>query len=335
MSSVEEIQSISHIIREAYTSVASLDLPSLDSSPRTHTAFNNMLRVAQQASGQILSLVVGMSQSATDADGQSLNLHTGTDNLLDDTPATPGPDNPPASSEPEDNTPDLDQQIQEDIEQLLSEANNNELWFGLCDFRYMIEQGGYSDSTAQKEKEAFCRMLVGYRCIPTNMIVEEFMLHDLQLATLSIACHAQHVSVFQRLPNSNQRLFEHEKLLYYPPNSSTVHAWVHAVINNIQAIEFVKDWLEESAEWKKNFQHALATHFYRDEYHWIELSIFPSKKKDKLHRQLYTRFCKKHDKVIVQWKQILQFYELFGPTILLDPIWLLLTKQGYSRQSKL
>ncbi|KAJ3819221.1 hypothetical protein F5880DRAFT_1616665 [Lentinula raphanica] len=173
----------------------------------------------------------------------------------------------------------------------------------------MIEQGGYSDSTAQKEKEAFRRMLVDYRCIPTNMIVEEFMLHDLQLATLSIACHAQH--------------------------SSTVHAWVHAVINNIQAIEFVKDWLEESAEWKKNFRHALATHFYRDEYHWIELSIFPSKKKDKLRRQLYTWFCKKHDKVIVRRKQILQFYELFGPTILLDPTWLLLTKQGYPRQSKL
>ncbi|KAJ3832840.1 hypothetical protein F5878DRAFT_666202 [Lentinula raphanica] len=199
----------------------------------------------------------------------------------------------------------------------------------------MIEQGGYSDSTAQKEKEAFRRMLVDYRCIPTNMIVEEFMLHDLQLATLSIACHAQHVSAFQRLPTSNQCLFEHKKLLYYSPKSSTVHAWVHAVINNIQAIEFVKDWLEESAEWKKNFRHALATHFYRDEYHWIELSIFPSKKKDKLRRQLYTWFCKKHDKVIVRRKQILQFYELFGPTILLDPTWLLLTKQGYPRQSKL
>ncbi|KAJ3964122.1 hypothetical protein EV361DRAFT_980591 [Lentinula raphanica] len=199
----------------------------------------------------------------------------------------------------------------------------------------MIEQGGYSGSTAQKEKEAFRRMLVGYRCVPTDIIMEEFMLHDLQLATLSIARHAQHVSAFQQLPTTGQRLFEREKLLFCPPNSSTVHAWIHTVINNIQAIEFVKDWLEESAEWKKNFRHALATHFYRDEYHRIELSIFPSKKKDKLRRQLYNRFSKKHDKVIVRRKQILQFYELFGPTVLLDPTWLLLTKQGYPRQSKL
>ncbi|KAJ3710532.1 hypothetical protein C8R42DRAFT_648660 [Lentinula raphanica] len=182
MASVEEIQSISHIIREAYTSVASLDPPPLDSSPRTRTAFNNMLRVAQQASGQILSLVVGMN------------------NLLDDTPATPGPDNPPASPEPEDNTPDLDQQIQEDIEQLLSEANNNELWFGLRDFRYMIEQGGYSGSTAQKEKEAFRRMLVGYRCIPTNMITR---LKNSCSTISSLPPSPSHVMLNMSLPSNN------------------------------------------------------------------------------------------------------------------------------------
>ncbi|KAJ3963898.1 hypothetical protein EV361DRAFT_874457 [Lentinula raphanica] len=334
MSSKEDMQTVSHLAREIYTSVAAIHPPSPNASQETRETFNSMLRTAQQASGQILSLVIGMAQSTTDSNGQSLDLHLGNghwdDLLLDEDPGL-------ASSTDNDNDPppDINDQIQADIEELLAEANDPELWFSLQDFRTMVEQGEHRGSTIQKEKEAFRRMLIGYRQVPLDDIVQAFDLHDLQLASVSIQRHTQHISTFHNLPLRDQRLFEREKLLYNPSSSHCVHAWINVVINNIEAIEFVKDWAGEAGEWRKDFRKTLATHFYASELSLIDRSLFPSTKKDKLRNRLYRRFAKKHDKVIVRRRHLHRFFELFGPTVLLDPTWLTLTKQGYPRQSKL
>ncbi|KAJ3710314.1 hypothetical protein C8R42DRAFT_729457 [Lentinula raphanica] len=298
MSSKEDMQTVSHLAREIYTSVAAIHPPSPNASQETRETFNSMLRTAQQASGQILSLVIGMAQSTTDSNGQSLDLHLGNghwdDLLLDEDPGL-------ASSTDNDNDPppDINDQIQADIEELLAEANDPELWFSLQDFRTMVEQGEHRGSTIQKEKEAFRRMLIGYRQVPLDDIVQAFDLHDLQLASVSIQRHTQHISTFHNLPLRDQRLFEREKLLYNPSSSHCVHAWINVVINNIEAIEFVKDWAGEAGEWRKDFRKTLATHFYASELSLIDRSLFPSTKKDKLCNRLYRRFAKKHDKVIV------------------------------------
>ncbi|KAJ3835615.1 hypothetical protein F5878DRAFT_663718 [Lentinula raphanica] len=309
MSSKEDMQTVSHLAREIYTSVAAIHPPSPNASQETRETFNSMLRTAQQASGQILSLVIGMAQSTTDSNGQSLDLHLGNghwdDLLLDEDPGL-------ASSTDNDNDPppDINDQIQADIEELLAEANDPELWFSLQDFRTMVEQGEHRGSTIQKEKEAFRRMLIGYRQVPLDDIVQAFDLHDLQLASVSIQRHTQHISTFHNLPLRDQRLFEREKLLYNPSSSHCVHAWINVVINNIEAIEFVKDWAGEAGEWRKDFRKTLATHFYASELSLIDRSLFPSTKKDKLRNRLYRRFAKKHDKVIVRRRHLHRFFEL-------------------------
>ncbi|KAJ3978826.1 hypothetical protein F5890DRAFT_1479024 [Lentinula detonsa] len=186
MSSKEEMQTISDMLCQTYSSVAALDPPPPDASQETQEAFNNMLRTAQQASGQILSLVVGLGQSATDTNGQPLDLHLGNGQWGGVPPLSNSTDRDQDSG----NEP-LDAQIEQDIEELLSFANDPQAWLTLLDFRLMIEKGEHDGTTAQKEKEAFRRMLVGYKCISTDEIYDNFTSHDFKLATVSIRHHAR------------------------------------------------------------------------------------------------------------------------------------------------
>ncbi|KAJ3732768.1 hypothetical protein DFJ43DRAFT_1154175 [Lentinula guzmanii] len=329
MSSKEEMQTISDMLCQTYSSVAALDPPPPDASQETQEAFNNMLRTAQQASGQILSLVVGLGQSATDTNGQPLDLHLGNGQWGDDLLLNNQPFSNSTDRDQDSGNEPLDAQIEQDIEELLSFANDPQAWLTLLDFRLMIEKGEHDGTTAQKEKEAFRRMLVGYKCISTDEIYDNFTSHDFKLATVSIRHHARTVRSFHTMPVTEERLFEREKLLFNPSSSTVVHAWVNTVINNIEAIEAAKDWMGEGTEWRTNFRRALAEHFYKDEFERINNSLFASTQKEKLSKKLYRRFSKKHDKIIARRKQMLRLFELVpypSPTLLIyalnsPPVW--------------
>ncbi len=74
MSSKEEIISATNMVKRALFKVSAVETPPPDSSQGTKDAYRTFLTSTAQAGGQILDFAVGLGQSATDEDGNPLDL---------------------------------------------------------------------------------------------------------------------------------------------------------------------------------------------------------------------------------------------------------------------
>ncbi|KAK7458676.1 hypothetical protein VKT23_009675 [Stygiomarasmius scandens] len=319
------VESVNQNLQDAYQVLSQLDPLSPTASPGTAQRFRQMLRSVHQHAGQLLAMATGLGTATTDRDGQSVALDNG-EGEWDDLTA------PLRENEDEDEDEDDDDQrpFHEKQASYIFQSMS-EVPYTLQQFRDMVI-GGYGGKVCEKEAEAFRRAIQGYGMTTDEQVERVFSHINYSRGTLRQRC--RELTNINDINETVDRIFQRDLALVNASNDNKVNAWICSVLKTIQAIEFINEWEDRTLQFKREYRTTLARHLDPEGFARIDRQPITDKKKEEKRKALVKRFTRRHETLITARKRVRDLYIEFGPTVLLDPLWLAETSTGSSQASK-
>ncbi|THU77778.1 hypothetical protein K435DRAFT_812147 [Dendrothele bispora CBS 962.96] len=313
------MESITKHVQEAYRELASLEPFTPSASPARSQRFRKMLWAVHQHSGQMLGLAVSLGIALEDENGDGVEELHGGQGEWDDfeqeaTDEEEEDQEPQGDGESQNNTddddefPDVGYDLgQEDLE-TYAIRRAKEVYDSVEKFRDMVLHG-YKGKVQDKEFEALRRLVSGY--LPTTDLRVQ------QMFASEIASSGQFAKRCARLrkidekeddPHNNQML-ERDLLLINQTNDNKVQAWVHNVLQAIQAIEFIKEWEPLAPKTKQEYRKDLAQRLDRQAFDRIEELLITARLKEKKKTVLIKKSTCCHKSIITTRKRVCDFSE--------------------------
>ncbi|KAJ3779592.1 hypothetical protein GGU10DRAFT_337892 [Lentinula aff. detonsa] len=343
MSSNGNLNVIIDSAKDLFYQIAQLEPPGPNASPRSKKRFHKMLRTVSQASGQTYDVAVGIGQSIEAEYGGPIdpkaeymdifetNLSDGDDDEQPTGLVQNGVNNahgtarPPSSPIP--THLDIAAAVFSDVSQ--DEAHQ----YDITDFSRMVVEGGHRGKAQNQEYEAFRRALIGYKLIPCQEIMNQFVHISAHASTF--AKTALRALNYDNIEDIGDRLSKRERIIFNGSKRDKVWVYLFNIIRNIEGIKAYEEWSDQSLQFKQEFRTRLARELYPDEFESLDQNeVMVPRDKKKLYNKLINPVRKKHDKLIMRRRQISRLFKAFGPVILLEPTFLKSSgRLGYPQQS--
>ncbi|KAK7460809.1 hypothetical protein VKT23_008738 [Stygiomarasmius scandens] len=325
------VESVNQNLQDVYQTLSQLDPLSPTASPGTALQFRQMLRSVHQHAGQLLTMVTGLGTATTDRDGRSVVLDNGEGEWDDLTPPL---------RESDDEQTNSDEEVDEEADDLCPYPKKlaSFIFQSTSDVPYSLEAfrdmaiGDYRGKVCEKEVEAFRRVIRGYGMATAEQVRAAFSHVTYSRGTLRQRC--QQLINIGDIDETHDRIFQRDLALNNLSNDNRVDAWIGSVLKTIQAIQFIDDWDDRTPQFKREYRGVLAHHLDPEAFSRINHQPITDKKKEAKRKTLVKKFTRRHETLITARKRVRDLYMEFGPTVLLDPLWLAETSSGSSRASK-
>ncbi|KAF9064006.1 hypothetical protein BDP27DRAFT_1334209 [Rhodocollybia butyracea] len=317
-----EMDAISHVAKDIYWRLSRLNPPGEDASPTTKNAFMTMLTTVAQAAGQTLDKAVGLSYLVTNGEGDPPNLGL-TAREWHDLGQEPQSDEEDVKLD-EEKTIQVDGSLQPDfeneLERVFEKTEEVSSRYTLDNFLKMVLHGGHSGRVAEEEREAYHRMMIGYRHYSRLEISAYFEKYNVAYSSVSFI--TTDVLEIAEITDPFTRLRRRETLIFRGPSEDAVASYLLAAYD---------DWMNLSYDSRQEFITSFARSLLPQDFNCLDSLNIPQKEKKKRYTALIKPTRTKHCKMMEQRKRFQDLYFRFGPIVLVDPTFMKMGTKQYPR----
>ncbi|KAF9062370.1 hypothetical protein BDP27DRAFT_1428000 [Rhodocollybia butyracea] len=334
MSSHEEMDAISNAAKNLYWRMSRIDPPGSDASPESKNLFNSLLTTIAQAAGQTLDTVVGLSYLVADDEGNPPNLSLMAHEWYDlgQEPESDEESDQLCKEKTNQGNELLQTNVEDEVERIFEKIGEGSHRYTIEQYFEMVLQGGYSGKVVEKEREAYRRMLISYKCYSLFEIATCFKRYN--VAHSSVSRTTADVSEIGAIMDPFTRLQRREALIFKSPSEDIIASYLLMVIRNIEGLKAYDDWLSISTQSQHEFIASFARSIIPDDFDFVDGLDIPQKEKKKQYTALITPIRTKHSKLVEQRKRFQDLYFRFGPIVLLDPMFMYISPKNYPRASR-
>ncbi|KAF9065244.1 hypothetical protein BDP27DRAFT_1425058 [Rhodocollybia butyracea] len=331
----QELETISESTKRVFWKLSRIVPPEQDASPRTKNSFRTAITSVVQAAGQALATAVGLGQLVPDEHGNPPNLGLTAKDWHD---IGPEPESEDDRDEAQGNVSAITQdQVDDELEHIFanSEGVVDDFYrYSVSDFFKMVVNGGHNGKVVEEEREAYRRLLIGYK--KTSHLTISTCFAKFRVTRTSVLRTANQAIQIGEIVDLATRLEERESLIFRGSSEDSITSYLLTVIRNIEGYKACEDWKGQSQEFRKEFISNFARSLLPDAFERLDNLGIPEKKKKTKYTKLITPIRTKHCKMMEQRERFRDLYLQFGPIALLDPTFMKTgDKKNFPRMSKL